>query len=111
MYNEDTDVLFPPRIIPLLLDLRGEDWSKLVDQVQTLTPLDTRRVAFVLLMIRLGGCVSCHADSFRAMRGCTQCATQTIKRFRGNDYELLEMFDEARMDVSRYMDESQNQER
>ena len=104
MYNEDTDVLFPPRIIPLLQELRGDEWSNLVDQVRLLTPLDTKRIAFVLLMIRLGSCASCHADSFRAMRGCTQCATQTVKRFRGSDQELLKLYDEAKMDIVRYIE-------
>ena len=99
MYNTDTELLFPSRIISDLRDYRGKVWRDLVDDVlkQEETSLD--RLAFVLMMARLDGCTTCNADSFRAMRGCTQCALQNIRRFRGNDKELLKMFKEARKDL------------
>lgn len=103
MYNSDTDLLFPPRIIPLLRNLRGEAWRSLIDQVSEQEPTNLDRLSFVLLMIRLGGCVSCQADSFRALRGCTQCAYQTIRRYRGSDKELLEQFSEARKEIENYL--------
>jgi len=103
MYNEDTDVLFPPRVIPHLCSLRGEPWRELVEQVCLLEGMSLDRLAFVLLMVRLGGCASCQADSFRAMRGCTQCATQTVRRYRGSDQDLLKGFHEAKEDVSRHL--------
>lgn len=101
MYNEDTDVLFPPRLIPLLRDLRGEDWRELTNRVEQAKLQEVDRLAFVLLMVRLGGCTSCSIDSFRAMRGCTLCAIQTVKRYRGDDRELLKEFQAARQDVIR----------
>lgn len=101
MYNEDTEVLFPPRLIPLLRDLRGEKWRELADQVSEAEPMAEGRLAFVLLMVRLGGCVSCSIDSYRAMRGCTQCAIQTVRRYRGNDQDLLEEFQAAREELLR----------
>lgn len=103
MYNEDTDVLFPPRVIPYLRDWRGEKWQALVDQVSLLKADALERLAFELLMVRLGGCTSCQADSFRAMRGCTQCATQTIRRYRGDDEDLLKDFFAAQEEVSRFL--------
>ena len=103
MYNVDTDLLFPPRVIPVLRTLRGPAWEELVDRVLEQEPTGLDRLAFVLMMIRLGSCISCHADSFRALRGCTQCAYQTIRRFRGSDQELLEMFADAKAEVTRYM--------
>ena len=103
MYNFDTDLLFPPRVIPSLRALRGSAWSKLVDQVMDKEPTDLDRLAFVLMLVRLGGCVSCHADSFRALRGCTLCAHQTVRRFRGSDQELLDLFAEAHMEIERYL--------
>jgi hypothetical protein len=103
MYNIDTDLLFPPRVIPTLRSLRGPAWKELIDRVVEQEPTDIDRLAFVLLMIRLGGCISCHADSFRALRGCTHCAHQTIRRFRGSDQELLALFAEAQAEVKRYM--------
>ena len=103
MYNEDTDVLFPPRIIPQLRTLRGDQWQELVSRISLLEGTALERLAFVLLMVRLGGCASCQANSFRAMRGCTQCAMQTIRRFRGSDEDLLTHFNELKEEVSRYL--------
>jgi hypothetical protein len=103
MYNSDTDLIFPTRVIPTLRSLRGEPWQKLIDQIQNLEPTDIDRLAFSLLMIKLGGCTSCQADSFRALRGCTSCAHQTIRRYRGSDADLLDLFASARKDIERYM--------
>ena len=99
MYNEDTDVLFPPRIISSLDHLRGEPWQELIKQVANKPPTATERLAFVLMMVRLGSCLTCHSDSFRAMRGCTICAVQSIRRFRGSDLELLKQYDEAYTEI------------
>jgi hypothetical protein len=103
MIHEDTEVIFPPRVIPGLRDLRGSEWIALVDNILTLPPLHVDRLAFVLMMVRLNGCATCHADSFRAMRGCTHCAVQNIRRLRGDDDELLKNFHEARQDVEAYL--------
>jgi len=103
MYNEDTEMLFPPRVIPTLRQLRGNLWRDLVNRVISLDATALDRVAFVLLMIRLGGCSSCQSDSFRAMRGCTQCAQQTVRRYRGSEQDLLKGFNEARNDVEKYL--------
>ena len=103
MYNEDTDVLFPPRAIPQLQDLRDDLWRDLVSNISKEPPASVERVAFVLLMVRLAGCNTCHADSFRAMRGCTQCAIQTVRRHRGSDQTLFEAYEEARQEVERYL--------
>lgn len=103
MYNSDTELLFPPRVIHTLLNLRGEGWNDLVTQAMQSGPTDRDRMAFVLLMIRLGGCMTCTADSFRAMRGCTQCARQTVRRFRGSDQDLQALFNQARQEIERYL--------
>jgi hypothetical protein len=103
MYNSDTELLFPSRVIPALRNLRGEEWRKLIDHINTLKPDHIEHLAFTLLMVRLGGCLSCNADSFRAMRGCTQCARQTIKRFRGNDKDLIEQYREACKEIEAYL--------
>jgi hypothetical protein len=99
--NNDTDLLFPPRVIAALRNIRGRPWQELVESVVELEPLDTSRLAFVLMMVRLGGCTTCQADSFRAMRGCTQCSQQTIRRFRGSDQELIKHFYDARKDIEK----------
>jgi hypothetical protein len=101
MYNEDTDLLFPPRAILALRELRGDEWSDLIDSIVQVDPVDPRRLAFVLLMVKMGGCTSCHSDSYRAIRGCTHCSQQTIRRFRGTDKELIELFHQALGDIEK----------
>ncbi len=103
MYNSDTEVLFPSRVIGTLRGLRAADWKDLSDQVAALPAGSPEHLAFVLMMVRLGGCVSCNADSFRAMRGCTQCARQTVRRFRGTDKDLIDQYNEAKADVEKYL--------
>jgi hypothetical protein len=103
MYNSDTEVLFPSRIIPQLQPLHGEEWGRLVDHICSAESLPAERYAFVLMMVRMCGCVGCNADSFRAMRGCTQCARQTVRRMRGSDRELAEQFRLVQKEVETYI--------
>ncbi len=103
MYNQDTEVLFPLRVIPILASLHGEGWRQLVERVRSENSLPAERHAFVLMMVRMCGCAACNADSFRAMRGCTQCARQTVRRNRGGDRELLELYQQARREVEAYL--------
>ena len=109
MYNDDTDVLFPPRLISQLQELRGDRWRELSLQAAQAEPQAVVRLAFVLMMVRLGGCVNCSIDSFRAMRGCTQCAIQTVKRFRGAELDLIKEFEIAQQDVIRYQRKQESQ--
>lgn len=102
MYNDDTEILFPTRVIPALRGMHGSSWDELVDRIVGQSEGGIEHVAFVLMMVKLGGCASCNADSFRAMKGCTQCAKQTIKRFRGNEVELLHAFNEAKNETEVY---------
>jgi hypothetical protein len=99
MYQNDAEMLFPARVISLLRNLRGQDWQQLVDHVVCQSAGSTEEQAFCLMMIRLDGCLTCHADSYRAMRGCSLCAQQTITRFKGSDRDLIEAYDLARADV------------
>lgn len=104
MYNSDTDLLFPPRIIPDLREARSAEWRKLVARVAVTKDISVERMAFILMMVRLDGCASCNADSFRAMNGCTSCAKQALKRFRGGDAELLKLYEAAKTEVAQYME-------
>jgi hypothetical protein len=100
MIHEDTEVIFPPRVIPTLKQLRGSNWQILIEEVEHLPKDDPERLAFVLMMTRICGCVTCHADSFRAMRGCTQCSYQAIRRYREPDDQLLEEFETAKREIA-----------
>lgn len=99
MYNSDTELIFPSRIIPILKDQRGNDWLNLVADVEKLDETDLDHLAFILMMARLDGCNTCSADSFRAMRGCTDCAVQNVRRYRGSDAELMKMYKKAQTDL------------
>ncbi|NPV75992.1 MAG: hypothetical protein HPY59_06395 [Anaerolineae bacterium] len=111
MYNSDTELLFPLRIIPNLGELRNAPWRDLVERVSSADASEVDQYAFVLMMTRLGGCVTCNADSFRAMRGCTVCAHQTIRRFRGSDKDLLEQFDQCKKEVENFIKKRQKNEK
>lgn len=103
MYNPDTEVFFPLRVVPQLRELRGDEWNSLVDQICSDEASLVQKGAFVLLMVRMGGCVNCNSDSFRAMRGCSQCAKQTVRRFRGQDQDLLEQYRLVQKEVESYL--------
>lgn len=104
MYT-DNALLFPRHVIPSLARLRGPEWQQLVERVASLPERHEDTLAFMLMMIRLNGCMSCETDSYRAMRGCSACAHQTLRRFKGSDAELLDLFEQARHDVLSFADQ------
>ena len=97
------ELLFPPRLVPILRNLRGPTWAALVDRVAALPETDPDSLAFTLLMIRLDDCVKCHEGSFKYMRGCHLCATQTVTQFKGTDDDLLAVYSTARRDIDAYL--------
>ncbi len=103
MYNSEAELLFPLRAAPDLEDLRSPEWRKLIQLItrSDADPLD--QFGFVYMMVKLGGCVSCNSDSFRAMKGCAACARQTIRRYRGSDQELLNLFNASKKEVVNYL--------
>jgi hypothetical protein len=101
MYSSN-DILFPRNAISSLKDMRGKVWADLVEHVSSLPENHEETLAFMLMMIRLNGCISCETDSYRAMRGCAACAQQTLRRFKGEDEELVEMFHKAIKDVREF---------
>ena len=107
MLNSDTEILFPIRVIPSLRDLRGEKWALLIDHLTSPDVEDRDLVAFSLMMVKLGSCSACNADSFRAMRGCRHCAMLTIRRYRNTDEELIELFNAAKQDIEEYLEKYQ----
>ena len=105
MLVNEIDLLFPSRAIESLRDIRGEKWQNFIDSLVGLDPINPDVIAFVLMMVKIGGCASCQSDSFRAMRGCILCSSTTIKRYKGTDQALKGLYSEARKDVSKYMNE------
>lgn len=106
MYTNN-ELMFPHHAIGRLRDIRGESWRRLVDRVAALPETHEEVLGFMLLMIRLNGCLPCETDSYRAMRGCTMCALQTLRRFKDSDETLLQMYREALADVREYLGRAQ----
>jgi hypothetical protein len=106
MNNSDTEILFPLRVVPCHLDIRGDEWKSLVSEILSDDVVLLDQLAFVLTVVKIAGCASCNSDSFRAMRGCTQCSIQAVRRFRGSDQEMLQMFRQCREDVEAYVNKN-----
>ena len=102
MYPE-SEILFPSRVIPLLEDLRGDEWQAMVEKVKKLPETSTDSLAFSLMMINIGGCLTCDLDSYRASLGCATCAKRTIGSFKGMDKILKKHFEDARKEVSAFV--------
>lgn len=98
MYAEN-EILFPYTVIPSLRRVRGTKFQALVERVLSGSQHHDETLAFILMMVRLNGCISCETDSFRAMKGCASCALQTLRRYKGDDEELIGLFEQALVDV------------
>lgn len=105
MYTNN-ELMFPHHVIPSLRRLRGKQWKALVERVITLPECHEETLAFMLMMIRLNGCMVCETDSFRAMRGCAACALQTLRRFKGEDEELIALYQQALLEVRQFADQN-----
>lgn len=106
MENCETDLLFPTRVIPSLIDLRGEIWQSIIREILSSRGDSLEVIAFTLLMVRITNCIFCNTDSYRAMHGCNQCARQALNRFRGTDQELVELFSTAKSEVKDFLEKS-----
>lgn len=98
------EILFPSSLIPRLEDLRESKWQRLVKRVAELPEVHPDRLAFILMMIRLNGCLKCYNGSFRFMRGCELCARQTVMQFKESDDRLLRRYRRARSDVKKHLE-------
>jgi hypothetical protein len=99
----NNELMFPYSGIPALRRLRGPKWQALVERVMNLPETHEESLALVLTMVRLNGCVACETDSYRAMRGCGACAVQTLRRYKGNDDELLDVYQLELRDMVQYL--------
>ena len=86
LYQNDTEMLFPPRVIAALWNLRGPEWQTLVEHVRRLPQNHPDVLGFMLMMVRLDGCMTCHA------------------RFKGSDRELIARWEIARQDILNWME-------
>ena len=106
-----SELLFPPYAIAPLRDLRGPEWQVLVKRVAALPETHPDSLSFSMMMMRLDGCLTCETDSYKAMRGCVQCALQTIRRFKESDADLTRLYGQAQGDVNTYLETVQQQKK
>jgi hypothetical protein len=99
----DSEILFAPHCIPELRDLRGPKWAKLVDRIASLPDGHVDVLSFSLLIIELSSCLTCDLDSYRATLGCCTCAQRSVSGFKGDDGELIGLFEEKRREVQAYL--------
>lgn len=105
----NNELMFPNYVIPISRDMRGEEWRKLVDHVLELSDDHPEKLAFVLMMVNINGCMECETDSYRAMRGCAACVAQTLRRFKAPDADLLDAYHRALAEVQDYLAERDEQ--
>ncbi len=103
MENHATEIIFPPGAIQPLLDESKGLWRNLVQEAADAPPGSPGKIAFVVMMARLNNCAACNTDSFRALHGCIQCARQTMRRFKGAESELDNVYKIASKEASAYL--------
>jgi hypothetical protein len=108
MLNPDTELIFPLRILPKLKDLRGEIWGKIIIELLETKDL-VNQVGMIVLMIKVAGCITCNADSYRAIRGCTLCSQQAIKRYKGTDKELIQIYSKSCVKVKKFIEKRERE--
>ncbi len=101
------DLLFTPHLISKLRDLRGEEWAKFVDSFAGLPDTHPDALSLAMMIIQLGGCLSCEMDSYRAQRGCALCSRQTVLSFKGTDQQLIKRYEAARKLVYQQLADSE----
>ncbi len=104
MYPE-SEILFPPRCIPLLAEVRGKAWKALVRRVARMPEDHPDTLALSLTVIRLAGCLTCDMDSYRASLGCAACSQRAVAGFKGIDEQLIRRFEEAREEIEAYLNQ------
>jgi hypothetical protein len=108
MLNPDTELIFPIRILPKLTNLRGEIWENNITEVLETNDL-VNQVGMIVLMIKVAGCITCNADSYRAIRGCTLCSQQAIKRYKGTDKELNQIYRKSCKKVKKFIEKRERE--
>ncbi len=106
MYPE-SEILFPPRCIEQLGDLRGPQWQDLIRRIGQLPHNHAEVLAFGLMLIRMGSCLTCDLDSYRASLGCCTCARRTVSGYKEDDTSLLAVYNKSLVEVRSFTEKDQ----
>ncbi|HEY80958.1 MAG TPA: hypothetical protein G4O05_07775 [Caldilineae bacterium] len=97
------EILFPFPVARKLRNLRSEKWAELVDRVSNLPETDPDALAFILMMIRINNCLKCYSGSYKFMRGCEACSIQGVQQFKGEDEDLIALFEKTKQALEAYL--------
>jgi hypothetical protein len=64
-------------------------------------------LALGLMMIRLGSCLTCDLDSYRASLGCCTCARRTVNGYKEDDTSLIEVYKSSLNEVRTFVQSKQ----
>ncbi|MCJ7548182.1 MAG: hypothetical protein MUQ30_00685, partial [Anaerolineae bacterium] len=64
-------------------------------------------LALGLMMIRLGSCLTCDLDSYRASLGCCTCARRTVSGYKEDDTSLIEVYRNSLNEVRTFVQKKQ----
>jgi len=103
----DSEILFPPRCIEQLGDLRGPQWQGLIRRISQLPHNHQEVLALGLMMIRLGSCLTCDLDSYRASLGCCTCARRTVSGYKEDDTSLIVVYRNSLNEVRAFVQKKQ----
>lgn len=109
MFHSKTEYLFPSYLIDQLRDLREDEWRQLVDQVNGLPETHPDKLAFMLMMVEVCDCLQCSSTCYKYLRGCSLCATQMVRSFKGSDADLLRMYRTAQQRIAQELPVNQKQ--
>jgi hypothetical protein len=98
------EILFPHSRVSGLKRLRDKEWQSLVDRVSALPETHLDALAFSYLMIKLCDCMNCDLGSYKAALGCSACSQRIVSATRASDRMLLKQYEQAKKEVSRYLD-------
>ncbi len=82
--------------------------ARLVGEACSAPEDSVAQLAFCLVLIRVNGCLTCHTDCYRAMRGCSVCASMAVRRYRGSDEELRALYEDAKWEISAYLEAAED---
>ncbi|MFZ4827619.1 MAG: hypothetical protein ACOYLB_09685 [Phototrophicaceae bacterium] len=102
MYTSN-ELFFPFSIIPNLKNAYTDEWQTLIKKLEQLPEDHPDVLAFILMMSKINGCVSCETDSFRAMKGCLACSMQTLRRMKDEPEQVMLLFEESRVEISTFL--------
>ena len=98
------EILFPFPVARKLRNLRGEKWAELVGRIAHLPETDPDALAFILMMIRINNCLKCYSGSYKFMRGCEACSIQGVMQFKGEDEDLIALFEKTKEELEAYLE-------